>query len=302
MINKLLPINSNRRNFLRSILESIFSPKSLKGKFNANSFKYFKKYANKDFKCNICNMNSTTSYDFPDLDLRISHKIGVLRETLQCKKCFETMRQRTLSYVFLNQFNDIAQTNFNSIIELSESNFNDNSLSILDTDSFSTTSNLLSNKDFYKRSFYDPEFQNGYDSSSKKFNINLEDMAFDDSIFDIVLSTEVMEHVRYYKKAHSEIYRVLKKGGLYIFTVPYIKSNYEHIELVKTDGEKDIYIVEPQYHGDPLNTDKGVLAYRVFGNKLKKEFEDLGFSIEFFEINEESKAIFEGDIFIAKKI
>ena len=113
MINKLLPINSNRRNFLRSILESIFSPKSLKGKFNANSFKYFKKYANKDFKCNICNMNSTTSYDFPDLDLRISHKIGVLRETLQCKKCFETMRQRTLSYVFLNQFNDIAQTNFN---------------------------------------------------------------------------------------------------------------------------------------------------------------------------------------------
>ena len=45
-------------------------------------------------------------------------------------------------------------------------------------------------------------------------------MAFDDSIFDIVLSTEVMEHVRYYKKAHSEIYRVLKPAGTAILQVP----------------------------------------------------------------------------------
>ena len=110
-----------------------------------------------------------------------------------------------------------------------------------------------------------------------------------------------MEHVRLYQRAHSEIYRILKKGGIYIFTVPYIKSNYEHIKLVEINNDEDIFLVDPQYHGDPLNKKSGVLAYRVFGNIIKKELENIGFDVEYHEINDPSRAIFAGDIFIARK-
>lgn len=302
MIKIILPIHSNRRNFVRSLKESIFSYSSLRGKFNYKSFRIFRKYANRRFKCNICNSNSQTSYDFPDLNIRKDHNIGILRETLQCKSCFETMRQRTLSFIFLEEFNNLAKTNFKSIYNLSLSDFDNNQLAILDTDSFSKSSSLLKNKEFYNQSFYDHNLELGKQVSKRKYNINLENISFDKESFDIVLTTEVMEHVRLYKRAHSEIYRILKRGGVYIFTVPYIKSNYEHIELVEIKNDKDIFLVEPQYHGDPLNKKSGVLAYRVFGSVIKKELENIGFDVEYHEINDPSKAIFKGDVFIARKV
>lgn len=46
------------------------------------------------------------------------------------------------------------------------------------------------------------------------------EMKFDDNIFDYVISTEVIEHTPNPRKALQEIYRVLKKQGILILTVP----------------------------------------------------------------------------------
>ncbi len=46
------------------------------------------------------------------------------------------------------------------------------------------------------------------------------DIPFDDDYFDIVLSTEVIEHTANPKKAVKEMCRVLKKNGILIITVP----------------------------------------------------------------------------------
>jgi ubiquinone/menaquinone biosynthesis C-methylase UbiE len=43
---------------------------------------------------------------------------------------------------------------------------------------------------------------------------------YEDGFFDIVVSFDVFEHIKNDKKAVSEVYRVLKKGGILIFTVP----------------------------------------------------------------------------------
>lgn len=48
------------------------------------------------------------------------------------------------------------------------------------------------------------------------------DMPFSDNSFDAVFLIEVLEHVHNPPKALSEIYRVLKPGGILIFSVPFI--------------------------------------------------------------------------------
>lgn len=45
-------------------------------------------------------------------------------------------------------------------------------------------------------------------------------LPFDDNVFDRVICTEVLEHIPDDQKVTQEIYRVLKKGGKALFTVP----------------------------------------------------------------------------------
>jgi ubiquinone/menaquinone biosynthesis C-methylase UbiE len=50
---------------------------------------------------------------------------------------------------------------------------------------------------------------------------NGEDIPFEDEKFDAFLCTEVLEHVEKYQKLTDEIYRVLKKNGKGILTIPW---------------------------------------------------------------------------------
>ena len=52
-------------------------------------------------------------------------------------------------------------------------------------------------------------------------------LPFNDNEFDVVLSSEVMEHVPDPEKFLSEIYRVLRDGGVAIITVPFLVPLHE---------------------------------------------------------------------------
>ena len=52
-------------------------------------------------------------------------------------------------------------------------------------------------------------------------------MPFEDSSFDVVISTEVMEHVPDPDSYLMEVKRVLKPGGMFFFTVPFLMSLHE---------------------------------------------------------------------------
>lgn len=49
---------------------------------------------------------------------------------------------------------------------------------------------------------------------------DLTQLTYGDASFDLVISTEVMEHVRDPGAAFAEIARVLRAGGVYVFTIP----------------------------------------------------------------------------------
>lgn len=292
-----LPMNSNRRMIGRLLKQVLCTPATATSRINYVNITNFLRYRNHAFNCPICGRRSTPLYDFPDIKLRREHKIGVLRETLQCRECFGSLRQRSLALALLDHLYDRTAIRHESISALAVAGLG--GLRLLDTDSFSAISNLLRNVPGYIRCSYLPNRPWGSEIEPNYYNINLENIDFVDKDFDIVLTSDVMEHVRNSDAAHTEINRILKSGGVYIFNVPYDEDSERDILLVDTSTNEDKYLCSPQYHGDPLTG--GILAYRVFGRDLIDKLSNFGFEVSFHRIEKPTNLVTNGDVFVAIK-
>ncbi len=117
---------------------------------------------------------------------------------------------------------------------------------------------------------------------------DLQNLSFFDDSIDIFTSTEVFEHVPDDTVGFKEIFRCLKPGGSFIFTVPLDVNNEETVVRAKLIDGDIIHILEPEYHGDHLR-EKGILSFRTYGRDIIKKLVSLGFSdakiIEIFEPN-----------------
>jgi SAM-dependent methyltransferase len=95
-------------------------------------------------------------------------------------------------------------------------------------------------------------------------NQDLQCLTFDDASFDIVLTSDVLEHVAELDRSLSEIRRVLKPGGHHVFTIPVDPELPRTIERAHLKGSTVVYDLPPVYHGDSMRGD-GILAFRDFG-------------------------------------
>jgi SAM-dependent methyltransferase len=85
-------------------------------------------------------------------------------------------------------------------------------------------------------------------------NENLEAQTFEDASFDLVITSDVMEHVYHPEKAFKEIDRTLKPGGAHIFSVPIINRHQptqRWAELGEDGNPK--FLFEPEWHGNPID-------------------------------------------------
>lgn len=89
-------------------------------------------------------------------------------------------------------------------------------------------------------------------------NEDLENQTFADESFDLVITSDVMEHLYNPEKAFKEIARTLKKGGAHIFTVPIINKHMktEVWATLGADGEPQ-FLKTPEFHGNPVDLVKG---------------------------------------------
>jgi SAM-dependent methyltransferase len=74
--------------------------------------------------------------------------------------------------------------------------------------------------------------------------VDLTDMHYSDSEFDIIIANHVLEHIPKDKLALSEIYRTLRKGGIAILQVPYSNNTdftYENTNLKTVKQREDNY-------------------------------------------------------------
>jgi SAM-dependent methyltransferase len=132
---------------------------------------------------------------------------------------------------------------------------------------------------------------------------NLEALTLEDNSLDILITSDVMEHVRLEDRAHREIRRVLRPGGVYLFTVPHYRgpATDQYVEIVDPlDPTKDKFLREPMYHGDPNSDDSSVLVYRVYGADLDNRLRALGFAVDYAKRDCLEQGIMDTELFYCR--
>lgn len=133
-----------------------------------------------------------------------------------------------------------------------------------------------------KFEYYNTEYNSESDLTQKPFTrfADIQKLAYPDEQFDYVIASDVFEHVRDDEKAFHEVFRVLKTNGVFIMTVPYQHDWAETLVRVKTEGERDVFVLPSEYHGGGGQT----LAYRTYGRDLLDRLRHHGFSIGYLEL------------------
>jgi len=106
---------------------------------------------------------------------------------------------------------------------------------------------------------------------------NIESLSFDSGMFDLVISCDVLEHVLDYKAAIASIFDVLDEGGTALFTAPFDFDSMDHeTRAVITNGSR-VDLMEPEYHGNPVDPEGGSFCWRYYGWVLLEELKACGF-------------------------
>jgi len=266
-------------------------------KLNKTNLFLVRQFRNIEIKCNVCGNQAKVWYEMLSVKERREHKVGLLRETLECLNCLSRMRYRIMAHGMLNEFGSRFGINAASIADVGAQLKN---IDILDTDAFSPVARILRDNKSYKMSSYLPDRPFGLLKDQDIYNIDLQKISFPDMSFDIILTSDVMEHVRSFDAANREIFRCLKPGGAHIFTVPFHEPEPWTRTLVDTSTADDIYLEPPQLHGDDHLSGK-IPAYRIYGLELLDDLRSLGFVASMIRIQSALNGIFDGVYFIARR-
>lgn len=108
---------------------------------------------------------------------------------------------------------------------------------------------------------------------------DLMDLTFADETFDLVLTSDIFEHVRKPFVGFAEVHRVLRSGGRHIFSIP-VQEPWRAATVVRVDtsGPEDVNILEPRYHLGPGNSQH--IVYNDFGRDLIEDLDKVGFDTE----------------------
>ncbi|MGD1913285.1 MAG: class I SAM-dependent methyltransferase [Rivularia sp. (in: cyanobacteria)] len=237
-------------------------------------------------KCNICGKSTI----FVCIDVQ------TVRNNMYCPFCKSSSRKRHVAKLLI----DKVILKVSSLADIS-SNQNLNNLTIYNADVNDAFSKVLYNSTSYFCSSYIPNVQPGGEVKEKVFCQDLENLTFASENFDVVITEDVFEHIRDYEKAFREVYRVLKKGGYHIFTVPCFFDKPTLIR-VDTSGVEDIHLLPPEYHGDRIRGK--ILAYRTFGIDIFDFLEKVGFetTVDFSNYRDRRYGIFDSYAFCSKKV
>lgn len=113
-------------------------------------------------------------------------------------------------------------------------------------------------------------------------SLDLMSIKLADESIDLILMTDVLEHVPDISRALQELHRVLGPKGMIILTVPLIMSRKTRKRAgINSAGEVEYYW-PPSYHGDPLEKREDMLVYYEFGKDFVDMLEEL-FEISMYD-------------------
>lgn len=100
-------------------------------------------------------------------------------------------------------------------------------------------------------------------------------LTYADASFDLCTSTEVFEHVEDDLAGFREILRVLRPGGMHVFTVP-LDTGGTTIERTRLRDGQRVATLPPEYHADRYRG-SSVFCYRNYGADILDRLQRAGF-------------------------
>ena len=192
-------------------------------------------------------------------------RLGIA-ETFHCKSCRAALRYQGQARAILRAFARRGARSIAALVE--EPEFA--RVAIFEPGSIGPLRRYLRRVDEYVRSEYDPSAAPG----DLRDGVRCEDLmrlSFANQSFDLVVTSDIFEHVRHPYRAFEEVYRVLRDGGMHIFTVPGRWPLRERtLSRVDVSGPEDVLVEEPVHHGPHL-------VYNDFGLDLLDRLDAVGF-------------------------
>lgn len=209
--------------------------------------------------CPVCAHNSV--FIFTD-------DVKLIRNNAVCIKCHSVSRHRGIALCILDSFSQQGIKQLSDFRSLRH-------IKVLNTSSKSPIAAALGSAP----NIFNTEFFDDIPAGSFKNDImcqDLENLTFENNNIDLVISEDVFEHVKDFTNGFKEVYRVLKKDGFHIFTIPFFFDNKTKNLFRKEDNNKYIPIVLPiEYHGDGIR--EKIPTYTHLGYDLLDILADIGF-------------------------
>jgi SAM-dependent methyltransferase len=225
--------------------------------------------------CTVCNRGTTFQVD---IGVRYGERIN-LREGLVCESCHLGNRNRLVFGTFC-ALPGVAPNSHVALLEeitqfaaLAKARFPD-----------MVCSEYLGDSQVSGQSYLHHGHRVRHES--------ITDLSYEDGEFDAIIHNDVLEHVFDYKRALTETARVLRPGGVTLFTTPLFIYQTGNVlrGAPKEDGTIEHYL-PPEYHGDPWRPE-GVYTFHYFGCDLLGDICSAGFSDAAIGINYEPIAGF----------
>ena len=185
-----------------------------------------------------------------------------IRETYRCANCDASLRYREQARLILRHF---SKENCKYLAELAdEREFK--KLRIYEPGLIGPFREIFQGLPGYQDSFFwdgvEPgELHNGVQCQ------NLTKLTYKKNTFDLVLSSDIFEHVRTPFAGFKEVDRVLKPGGFHIFSIPLLRPMpATTVFRVDTSGQQDVPVLPERYHGAPMGGKS--LVYTDFGKDM----------------------------------
>lgn len=195
-----------------------------------------------------------------------------IREGYQCASCGSSLRYRGQAQALLRHYSLDGAT---SVADLArQPDFRE--LAIYEPGVIGPFRRYFSDLPRYRQSVFSRDRDGRWEGLESQ---DLTELSYPSESFDLVLTSDIFEHIRRPFVAFEEIRRVLKPGGRHIFSIPVTAPMpCRTVSRVDTLSEEDLYLLTPRYHGDGMGG--RALVYTDFGADLIEELGRMGLPTE----------------------
>jgi SAM-dependent methyltransferase len=194
-----------------------------------------------------------------------------MRESYACPACRFTLRWRDQASVILDEF---GRGQALSIAQLVQRGLL-NDIAIYEPALRGPFVKHFRGLPHYTQSYFRPGEPLGAPSSDGVRNEDLTRLTFEEDSFDLIVTSDVMEHLPDIELAFAETLRVLRPGGIHVFSIPNDYPLPDRTEpRVRIEHGEEIHIKPARYHNSGDGSQ--CLVYTDYGADISDMIRSLG--------------------------